>query len=151
MSLTATTLKALHDAIAARIEDLTPPSERSRPFVLVERKSDVPGGGFRNFYLEFSDFADPADGIHGEGMEMEAQLAVYMNYHGLDEYGEEALIWDDGHEIYLSLNRALDPTIAGLMGAFRPGSSWVDENEQRGSRWGAHLYTVRFFARGLLI
>lgn len=150
MSITITTLSSLRTAVSARIEDLSPEEKTSHGYRAVTRKSHVPGGGFRNFYVDYRGAGQPVEGgmWGASGMEYEIEMDVFMNYTHVHEEDDEGLISSDGQRIWIDLSRAIDPTITGLISVEYDG--WVDEDQDPGQRWGAHSYTVRYYSRGTL-
>lgn len=147
MSLQTTTMRALRHSLSAAIEGISPEEMPEQRYVRVRRLSDVPGAGFRNFFIEMDDAGPVFGGIFGNGVECSASLSVFVNYQNLDAESADGVIWSDCHNLWLGLLHQRHPIIVGFLNIEYAG--WQPEESDPGQVWGAHVYDVRFYARGM--
>lgn len=154
MTLRVTTLRDLARAFTTTIRDLTPDLEvyRDRRWRPVDDIDLVQGGEIRLFYVDMPDPRPVTSGIYAnDGIEHEVTCYVYTNYANLRREEQRGLAARDANQVWIALDTRRDSepttTIAGLVSVEHTG--WQSEDDQQASYWGAHTFTVRYFANGL--
>lgn len=149
MSLTVTTQTDLHSALVSAIAGITPLDRSTELYTPVTQLAEVPGAGFRNFFVEFGEVQPVNGGLYGTGIEVQGTLRVFMNYHNLPHQADETYVWNDGYEIWVRVQRSIS-TITGLINLEHVGFTLISNPDEHGRLWGSHDYTIRYYARGLL-
>lgn len=114
----------------------------------VDQIENVPGDKIRLFYVEFEPpLGAPDDSIWGcDAITLECLVRIYTNYGGLPDKQISGVIAEDGRQIYLALERRLDPQFDGLITVGYP--SWTPETTEPGHVWGSHDIVIRYLAVG---
>lgn len=145
-----TTASALREQFITEVQAVSP----SHPFLQhekwkpVDQIGDVPGDKLRLYYIEFEPPVDaPDDSIWScDGITLECMCKIYTNYGGLPDKEISGVIAEDGRQVYLALERRLDPQFQGLTTVRYP--TWTSEADEPGHVWGSHDFVIRYLAGG---
>lgn len=147
--MTPTTTRGLRQLVTAMLQDLVPSEVERRDdrWYPLERRTDVSGGEIRRFFLSFVDTNDDASGVQSpDGIEVPTTMLVWTSYGSLADDEVEDLVSEDGRQIFHAMQLRGDPVFPGLVSTEWIG--WDAEVDDQGRQWGAHAYTVRYFAAG---
>lgn len=150
-NVTPTTLRAVANALADRIRQVTPtfPLFRDHPWTAVPRVLDVPGQRLRLYCCEWDPPEPVYDGLWGDdALQHKANLRVFVNYRGLPELDDDLqdvhaeMPTADANDLLIALLDGQDPVVPGLIDVLKV--TWTWEEAEPGHAWGAHHFEVHF-------
>jgi hypothetical protein len=145
-----TTAAILREQFISEIQEISPahPHQQFEKWKAVEQMMDVPGDKIRLFYVLFGFPATaPDDSIWScSGITLECEVQIYTNYGGLPDKEIDGVVAEDGRQLYLALERRLDPQFVGLTTVRY--QSFTPEADEPGHVWGSHDFVIRYLAGG---
>lgn len=147
----STTPLAIRNDAIVQIKAIVPAHTRYRStgYRYVRVRSDVPGPAIRNFAVELSRSAPVDGGIYGHGIEHQFEMKVFTSYGHLSAEDDDSVISEDGRQMWITLQRRIDPAVPGLISVLPSDTPWETESDEDGHVWGAHNFIVRYLASHL--
>lgn len=147
MSYTVTTADAVRAHIITKLQELTPAraAGQAAKWEPVNAIEEVPSAETRKFYVDMGTPIDPPEGdaFCGGGMNVHFDVHIYTSYRNLNKAEAGLLRASDRNQLWLALEREVDPTCPGLIRV--SSGTWQPEEETEGEEWGAHVIPISVF------
>ena len=134
MSTATTTQKALREAIAARIEAITPTHPEFTDYLWTELEDFDPRGMSLRLFRVLTGVGSYTPGgiFGGDGMEADCELRIRVAYGGIDDNELTDLVTRDGQDIWMALHDSPGGSAQPIAGLIRfeefPTPEPVDED-----------------------
>lgn len=142
-----TTPAAIRADFIAQIEAIVPRHvhHQNHRWRYIRRKRDVPSSTMRTFAIEQEVASEAGLIVQGDGRDYAYRLLVWTSYHGIGEDDDDSIISEDAADLSATLQLRYQPAVPGLMSVVADGWEEGDASDD-GGRWGAHTFTVQYFA-----